>query len=168
MCDSQGPRLRKVRQEEDDQDGGRWDSPPCQEWLKTQRPQVRGPGAEETATVTFSVSAKGSPPLPGYEPLEVTFIADAQRHTRGHTQCLSMDTGSTPLLGTPDTQSPQASLSLYKSQDYQDQKALTQVSENQSLSLACLLSKKKTKKLVFKKFLMCVAQQRRNSIIAFK
>lgn len=108
------------------------------------------------------MSAKGSLPLPGYEPLEVTFITDAQQHTRGHTQCLSMDTGSTPLLGTPDTQSPQASLSLYKSQDYQDQKAVTQVRENQLLSLACLLSKKK-KKLAFKKFLMCVVQQRRNS-----
>ena len=144
MCNSQGPRLRKARQEEDDQDGGRWDSPPCQEWLKAQKPQVRGPGAEERATVTSLTSAKGSLPLPGSEPLEVAFIADARRHTRGHTQCLSVGTGSTPLLGTPDTQSPRASPSLYKSQDYQDQKAFTQVSENQSLSLACLLSKKIT------------------------
>ena len=68
-----------------------------------------------------------------------------------------MDTSSTPLLGAPDTQALQASLSSYKSQYYRGQKAFTEVSENQLFSLACLLSKRK---LIFEKFLTCVAQQR--------
>lgn len=104
--------------------------------------------------------------LGGHGPLQATVTRDAHKHTRGHTQDPYVDTGSAPLLGIPDTQALQASPSLFtKAQDDQGQRAFTQISEHQSFSSAHQLSRKK---LVSEKFLMCVAQQRRNSITAFK
>lgn len=172
MCNSQGPELRKARQRKMAKMAGDWTLRYAKNGRRPGDLRLENTRAAERATVTFSTSARGSRPLLGNEPLEVTFTGDAHQHTRDphpvdHTQCPSVhpDTGSIPHCGTPDTHVPQASLSLYKSQDCRYQKAFTQVGENQLLPSVCPLSERKQ---IFEKFLMCVAQQRGNSITAFR